>query len=144
MKLEWELSGKPLTEEEIQGFESRHKVSLPDDYREFLLATNGGMPALDVWHTKSGVNVGIHCWYSLNDDHPYDLDHSCVSTDWEKAYPLGYLQIGRDAGGSGIFISTRGADRGAVFYFDREKHLRPKPIKVAASFSEFLAELEPY
>ncbi|OAI55931.1 hypothetical protein AYO49_05050 [Verrucomicrobiaceae bacterium SCGC AG-212-N21] len=84
--------------------------------------------------------------YALNDKHPYHLDRMCNSTDWEKAYSMGILQIGRDSGGSGILIATRGDDRGSIYFFDREKAFRPRggPIKLADSFGQFLAELEAY
>ena len=146
MNFEFELPGKPLTEEEIVAFEGRHRMSLPEDYRQFLLSSNGGMPSIEVCHLRSGYSVALCQFYSLNDEFPYDLDRSCVSTDWNDAYPLGYLEIGRDPGGSGLFISTRGDDRGSIYFFDREEAIRPPEgaIKLADSFTQFMAELEPY
>jgi cell wall assembly regulator SMI1 len=37
-------SGPPLTEERLQGAERRLGVTLPDEYRAFLLRHNGGRP----------------------------------------------------------------------------------------------------
>ncbi|OAI55932.1 hypothetical protein AYO49_05055 [Verrucomicrobiaceae bacterium SCGC AG-212-N21] len=84
--------------------------------------------------------------YALNDEPPYHLDRMCKSTNWEEAYSLGYLCIGRDPGGSEIFVSTRGDDRGGIYFLDREKLIRrsDKPIKLSDSFGQFLAELEAY
>ncbi|MEZ0386624.1 MAG: SMI1/KNR4 family protein [Verrucomicrobium sp.] len=146
MNIEYAFAGKALTEEEINAFEERHRVSLPEDYRHFLLSSNGGMPSTAVLHLRSGYRVALCQLYSLNDDFPYDLDRKCKSTDWATAYRRGCLRIGRDPGGSGIFISTRGDDRGSIYFFDREEAIRPPEgaIKLADSFTQFMAELEPY
>jgi hypothetical protein len=141
-----ELTGHQLTEQEVADFENRHALTLPDDYRSFLIKTNGGMPLPLVLIRCPGVNVCVIKFYSLNDDYPYDLDHSCNSTDWETAYEHGYLQIARDPGGSSILISTRGSDGGYVYFLDREETLRPPGglVKVAESFTGLINGLEPF
>lgn len=146
IELTWQFPGKLILMEDIRAFEKRHGVELPEDYQQFLLSTNGGMPSPPVIHSRTGYKVGLCQLYSLNDDYPYDLDRKCSSTDWEEGYSLGYLRIGRDSGGSAIFISTRGDDRGSIHFLDREELIRPsnKPIKLADSFDQFLSELEEY
>jgi len=146
MEFEFERAGKPIAENDIQAFEHRHQVTLPEDYRNFLLFSNGGMPSIELSHERSGYSVAVCQFYSLNDKFPYDLDHVCESSDWEDAYQRGYLRIGRDPGGSGIFISTYGDDRGSIYFFDREELIRPAEgaIKLADSFAQFMSELEPY
>lgn len=140
-----ELSGKPLVEQEIEDFEARHQVSLPADYKAFLLSANGGMfnPQVHI-KTEHGF-ICILQLYSLNDDRPYDLDRMVVSSDWEGGYKKGYLKIGRDPGGSGIFISTKGSDIGNIYFLDREEDLRPPGglVKLAESFKQMILALEP-
>lgn len=140
-----ELSGREVTAPEVDAFEKRHALTLPDDYRKFLLMTNGGMfnPQM---HLQT--ELGFVCpfeFYALNDQHPYDLDRMCKSLDWEEGYALGYLQIGRDPGGSAFFISTRGSDRGCIYFLDREADpmLPSDLLKVASSFRQMLASLRP-
>lgn len=142
---EFELIGRHVSEAEIVAFEKRHNVLLPDDYRNFLLTTNGGMIVPEVYESGSGYDVSVMKLYSLNDDYPYDLDHSCISTDWADAHDNGYLQIGHDSGGSGIILSTKGEDRGFVYYCDREEVMRPQMglIKIADSFSNLLDTMKP-
>src|SRR4051812_44172422 len=43
MKLPLTEIGPPLTAADLEAFEARVRVNLPDDYRAFLLATNGGV-----------------------------------------------------------------------------------------------------
>lgn len=83
--------------------------------------------------------------HSLDDDYPYDLDHVCISMDLENAYSKGYLKIGRDPGGSSIFLSTRGSDYGAIYFFDREELLRESDdlVFLAKSFEDFMSSLLP-
>ena len=141
-----ELAGRQLTAQEVADFEIRHALTLPDDYRSFLMKTNGGMPLPWVLIRCPGIDVCVIQFYSLNDDFPYDLDHSCFCTDWEAAYERGYLKIARDPGGSSILISTRGSDRGYVYFLDREETLRPAGglVKVADSFTGLMNGLEPF
>lgn len=137
--------GKPLTDQDLMEFEARHGVSLPKDYRKFMLACNGGTPARQSCVTTPQYRVGLQQLYALQDDQPYDLDRKCRSTDWEEAYSRGCLRIGRDAGGSGIFLSTRGDDRGCIYFFDREETARPPEgaVKIADSFRQFITSLRP-
>jgi hypothetical protein len=146
MKIQFQHSGKSLTETEIQQFEQRHGLTLPEDYQKFLLQFNGGMPFPQACETASDFRIGVLQLYSLNDDFPYDLDHACLSTDWEEAYDNGYLQVGHDPGGSGILMSTRGSDRGAIYFFEREEAIRSPQgsIRIADSFSQFIGSLAPF
>ncbi|WP_038163749.1 SMI1/KNR4 family protein [Verrucomicrobium sp. BvORR106] len=145
MSIDFQFVGKCITEQDLNEFETRHGVSLPDDYRRFMLACNGGTSVPQVYETVSQLGVGLQQLYSLHDDQPYDLDRKCKSTDWEDAFSRGYLRIGRDAGGSGIFLSTRGDDRGCIFYFDREEAVRAPegPVKIADSFRQLMTSLSP-
>ena len=145
MDIEFQLFGKTIADKDLREFEGRHGVTLPDDYRRFMRACNGGMPVPIAYETHSPYEVGLLQLYSLNDDFPYDLDRTCVSTDWEEGYGLGYLQIGHDQGGSGIFLSTRGEDRGSIYFFEKEETLRfPEgAVKIADSFKQFILSLRP-
>lgn len=95
MEIEFQFFGKTNADKDLREFEGRHGVSLPDDYRRFMLYCNGGTPVPMAYETDSPHGVGLQQLYSLNDDFPYELDRMCVSTDWEEAYGLGYLEIGR-------------------------------------------------
>ena len=43
--IELQEVGPSLTEERVASFEQELGISLPDQYRRFLLQTNGGMPS---------------------------------------------------------------------------------------------------
>jgi hypothetical protein len=136
--------GAPITEADVEAFEERHRIKLPESYREFLLRHNGGTPVPARFRfpdePKSGSIVAT--FFSLNDKAPADLDRVVKSLDWPDAYELGVIRIGRDTGGSGLFLATRGAQAGQVLFVDREATLRKsKPVILADSFDGFLATL---
>ena len=137
--------GPNLTSDDIDAFEKRHNVVLPNDYRTFLQQFNGGMPSKEVLDRPNGPSIVVWLFYSLNDGTNFDLDKACYSLDWEEAHEQGYLCIGRDPGGSGIFISTKGDDRGAILFFDREETLRPASgaVRIADSFDSMMSNLRP-
>jgi hypothetical protein len=135
--------GRALTSEELDAFEGRHNVSLPKDYRNFMLTYNGGMITPLAHFSFSGQDYCLQSLYSLNDNFPYELDRMCVSLNWEMAYDLGHLKFGRDPGGSEFFIATRGPDRGAIHFVDREEALGLGVVRIADSFKELILGLVP-
>lgn len=137
--------GPKLSSDDIESFEKRHDVLLPPDYRSFLEQFNGGMPSAEVLDLPNGESVVVWVLYSLNDRSHFDLDRTCRSLDWEEAHDLGYLRIGRDPGGSAIFIATKGSDAGAIFFLDREETLQPSSgiVRIAGSFDEMMNNLRP-
>ena len=96
-------SGPKIGELELAAFEQRHNLSLPPDYRAFMLEHNGGMPRPEVLNSKHGSTL-IWLLYSLENGDPFDLNIACVSLDWESAYDEGYICIGRDSCGSDILL----------------------------------------
>jgi hypothetical protein len=52
--LTFERAGPPLTAADLDGFEAAANFKLPSDYREFLLHTNGGVPA------KTQLVISMH------------------------------------------------------------------------------------
>jgi hypothetical protein len=53
--------GSKLTDEGLQRFESTFKITLPGDYREFLLQFNGGVPSKPyLVHTRDGMQDNWH------------------------------------------------------------------------------------
>ncbi|WP_408888261.1 SMI1/KNR4 family protein [Myxococcus faecalis] len=44
--------GPPLDEDTVRAFEASHGFQLPGEYRDFLLATNGGRPVRDLFSVE--------------------------------------------------------------------------------------------
>ncbi len=69
--------GIPLSEDDLQQFESRHKLQFPDDYRAYMLTSNGGMPWMVYFQSPNGKNHNLTQFHSIGCDHSYDLDNQC-------------------------------------------------------------------
>lgn len=108
-----------------------------------MLVYNGGMLCPQAHFSFLDHDYGLMQIYSLKDNHPYDLDRMCVSLNWEMAYSLGHLKFGRDPGGSEFFIATRGPDRGAIHFVDREEALGLGVVRIADSFRQLIEGLVP-
>ena len=137
--------GIPLSQDDIQQFESRHKLQLPDDYRAYMLQHNGGMPWMVYFQSASGDEYALTQLHSIGCDHPYDLDNQCRCHDWPAAYKEGTIVIGRDCAGSEFLMATRGKEAGSIYFLNREPTLRPKGrvARIASSFSEMMDNLKP-
>ena len=47
--------GKPLKEDDLKELEVEFDIYLPEEYREFLLKSNGGVPIPDVFKYRHPV-----------------------------------------------------------------------------------------
>lgn len=83
MKLRFEDPGPVLTEAEVCAFEKEIETSLPKDYREFLLKTNGGFPGLRCAYHFDGHELRIRQFLSLTPSQIDDLrgDYSSIRHD---------------------------------------------------------------
>lgn len=149
-------TGPRLTSKDIKRFEKQRGVTLPDDYRAFLLKSNGGYPDVDVaFSFREGGRPSDSVLSQF-----YPLDKGSEDSNLDEVYemfveagrmPPNLVPIGDDAFGNQICLSVAGKDAGAVYFWDHEREPDParKPVVfrnlslIADSFSDFLASLEP-
>src|SRR5215472_5355466 len=85
----------PVSEADVQRYEQRLGVTFPDDYRNFLLTTNGGIPTpryLDVPDENSVVRVNF--LYAITNEHDisdlvYELED--LSSRMSGKLPDGFI-----------------------------------------------------
>ena len=141
---------KRATEKQIAAFEKRLGSLLPDEYRQFLLTSNGGRPNPDCVAVPGmeGIdNVGVGTLFHLQPAKPaadelgYELENS------GKLLPEGHLPI---AGSSDLFsLSLKPATHGCVFWWFHEtdevdddgNYLESAGYLLAGSFDEFLTRI---
>lgn len=140
-----------IQESDVAVYEQKIKQILPNDYRKFLLLTNGGHAYNHfVWSRDSfgkwwknipttflGLN-SENRWSSLG-----ELDVS-----GEHA-PSGYLRIAYDPGGNPLFINLNKNHMpypyGAIYIMDHEELVEEGNLQyVAPSFNSYLLLMEPY
>jgi len=150
--------GPRIAEDAVRRFEQQIGVTLPENYRSFLLDENGGYAPAN--HCVFRLRKGSSVLNSL-----YSLDDPCESSDLasrqlyptypENDLPPNAIKIGYDDGGSSIVLILSGLHRGEVWYLDR---VDPRPegsnprvdwfdrrdvSKIATTFHEFMDSLTP-
>jgi hypothetical protein len=141
-----------LSKDSIKAFEQKHACDLPDDYRRFLLASNGGFPSADCVAFREGgrrTASDVFCFFALGDE------RAGVSLEWHyDAYsdrlPKNTVPIARDSCGNLWLLRVGGENAGSVYFWDHgsydtfdETDLGACP-RVAAGFQEFFDNLGTY
>ena len=140
MSISIRRSSAPITSEQVHEFEEHFNLSLPDEYRAFLLRTNGGIPSSDQvgYEGKSGPKraklLGL---YGLGREGLVDAAfHDLLTANMERphAMPITHLFIGRceTAINYGQLVLACGEeDAGKVFYRPDTDDDRPTLYPVA-------------
>jgi hypothetical protein len=133
--------------EAITAVEARLGVTLPADYKAFLLKTNGLRPEPDLcFAVPERGEVMLGCLYGLKPERTScDLEHEQgVITHWTPL-PAGYVTIGEDPGGNAILLATSGENAGRVLFWDRVGFWVGEDggntFRVANSFAAFVESL---
>jgi SMI1-KNR4 cell-wall len=137
--------------EAIAQFEARWSLMLPFEYKQFLLKSNGGWPAPNVfmvpgWHGQGSV---LDTFYGIHEGRKTDqLDSNCKT--YKDRVPGDLIPIADDAGGNTICLGWKGAREGKVYFWDHEDELDENGdfvqdyrnvYPVANSLQEFLDNL---
>ncbi len=145
----------PLDEAALSAAEQALGVQLPDEYRGFMLAHNGGRPEPDgfdiSWRPEqasaaaAGRRALLSWFFSIYEQREENL-LVANQVDFRGRLPAGTLAIGRDPGGNLLLLRTAGPRRGELLYWLREGEVEEgqAPTEdnvgfVADSFDDFLA-----
>lgn len=115
---------------------------LPEDYRSYLLAQDGG--ALEGYN-----NHGIEIILGIGDvPEWWSLWH--ILSQEAEFLPAGSIPVGSDAGGSLFLLDVTGSNRGSVWYqsseLEEDDEGRTTPVvleRLADSWDGFLASIAP-
>lgn len=136
----------PLTSGQLVAVEQRLGIHLPEAYRDFLLAHNGGRPKPNVFQTQDGTGSSID-WFLGIHNGPYDnFEGYFINYKVTRlALPGNLVPIGHDPGGNLICLSVQGEDTGAVYFWDHERETSPPTYAnvhlIADSFEGLLDSL---
>lgn len=114
-----------LHEEDILQLESQLGLSLPSDYRTFLLHHNGGHPEPNAFRSKTilpGGEYDILAWFFCLQDGDMN-DIRTVHNIFQGRIPPNLLPIAEDPFGNLICLSSSGRDEGKILFWDHEQEI---------------------
>ena len=128
------------SEHELSNFESQIGFHLPEDYRAFLMKTNGGVPRKRFFqHLNFGVSL-IDFYCGIFPGNHKDIQRStdrlrCMVDDgtFDEV-----IYIATDPGGVAICIGVAHSNLGNIYLFDHDSNEEGIILlKIANSFTEF-------
>jgi hypothetical protein len=123
-------STRPVSESELARVEASLGVSIPDGYRTFLQATDGGRPVEDTFSPKVGVTNFLGARGILKQ-----------RARLRGRIPENLLPIADAEGGNLICISVAEGDVGAIYFWDHELEGEKAAERLEASFDDFVSKL---
>jgi hypothetical protein len=151
-------SQPPAPGDRLARFEAEIGARLPDDYRSFLIACNGGSLGGSLWYKTAPpgrhADVGVHHVGGFREESHFSLEsaRACYQSPEEVRIPLDLVWIMDDPFGNAICLGVSGPHRGRVYFWDHEEELDPDEwdgsveqagniVRVADSFASFVARL---
>lgn len=147
------------THQDLESFERKIGFRFPDDYRAFILDSNGGTldSAMIFKCSNQGkmIEEGIETFYGFGAPSWADIQRAYQTYHINQRRMPDYLvSIGRDAGGNQIAILLNNLAFGYVVFWDHDNEVdfddpeeAKNPLRnctlAAKSFSEFVAMLQP-
>lgn len=135
---------------QIAEFEAMLKQKLPDDFREFLLQSNGGRAAENSHPAPDPVDeIDVSSFFGILDQQDYG-DLRYMRDLMIDRVPDNMLPIADSEGGNMVLLSLRPDTYGQVFYWDHERESNEgepptfsNMVKVNRSFKKFVEDLHP-
>ena len=136
-----------IKEEEILKFENEIGFALPNDYKEFLICFNGGVPEVKYSTFKLNElqeNIGLQVLYGL------DLEENLDLREWYEEYEDDLLDDSLIIGhglGFGFIILVNSPEVSGVYFWDNTFELEnsyedENVYKISDTFKEFIEEIK--
>ena len=124
-------------------FEKSLGITLPDDYKQFLLQNNGGYPSEELVFTLDDSQSVLSHFYTLGlpTDDILSLEECLKQFVVTRRIESNYLPIADDAFGNQLCLRLSGREHGQVYFWDHEAN-EGKMTKIADSFTSFCQSLK--
>jgi cell wall assembly regulator SMI1 len=133
-----------LDRSRLRAFEAQIGATLPEDYRAFLIAYNGGAVSRTHFHiSEAEGDSTLASFYGLHDG-PTWARLDAAFADYRGRIPAWLLPIAADEGGNAICLGLTGEDRGRIYFWDHECEGAAPDIavtRIAPSFRVFCDHL---
>ena len=111
---------------DIINFQEAFEITLPEDYKSFLLESNGGFPSFNRFVFYETFEQGsCEILFSL-DDNSTSYKHLTLEANFRDlakimSMPDEIFPIGQDGGGNYVCICLKGPHYGRIYFWDHEK-----------------------
>lgn len=127
----------------LNEFENEFNLRFPEDYRNFLLIHNGGIPErTHFWIEKGKDGSSVQRFYGIHEGQKHlSLDTYLHN---RRYFPHTMIPIGDDGTGNYICIGVAEYNFGIIYFVDHEYHSYEQPDsliginEVARTFTDFL------
>lgn len=140
MEIELTKSGPVLDPENVADFETQHRLTLPIEYRNFLLKTNGGRPKPSVFQIPGQGDDRVRYFFGLGMPDAY-MDLAVWIDRTSDRLPPEMLAIASDAFGNLVVLQLAGSEAGRVLFWDHEAEDDEALTQLALTFVDFLSQL---
>lgn len=134
----------PVSSAQLDAIEKELGIFLPESYRSFLLAHNGGQPVPNTFQFVDGKTIEVIGWFfSIQNE---DDGLVSIAKAYQNYLHRELLPIAADPFGNLICIGVKGSHAGQIYFWLHESELpRNTPLPnaecrlVAPSFDEFIS-----
>ncbi len=147
MNLKIEGAARTLKPSDIDYIEKELQISLPDNYKAFLLMHNGGIPSPDAFPIqgmKDNPVGGIQVMFGI-DQHIESSNLGWNYRTFQGRLPTNLFPIACTGSGDLICLVLWGDDAGAVVFWDSCAETEPPTYqnvyRVADNFNAFIASI---
>lgn len=139
-----------LTENVVIDFEHFFEISLPKEYRNFLLENNGGEPVPGFeffWIKKGKDGSSVHQYFGLHNG-PIHLQLNTYMDQSIFGFPRSLLPVADDGMGNFICVGIQENNYGKVYFLDHDlfpfqsNENAPGITQLSSSFSSFINALK--
>ncbi|MBC2196402.1 SMI1/KNR4 family protein [Listeria booriae] len=136
-----------LSMQEITRLEKDLYLNFPEDYKQFLMNKNGGVPEenyLSMVIPSNGEEIVLGALLGINEIDNFDLEN------WHKEYGDELMESSLIIGteyGSGLFVLICEGDQEGLYFWDNGQELEGSSdeenvYRLATSFSAFISGLK--
>ncbi|MGE7902931.1 SMI1/KNR4 family protein [Peribacillus sp. NPDC094092] len=148
MEYKFEYTYKKISVNELENFEKKFNLVLPEDFSRFLLSNNGGKAVNRRFQTEDRtITSSIILFFPLSNEIEENLESTFIKYNESRIVPKDFLPIGLDPANSLICLSLDREQKGKVYfcdmdYFEEDNELRKEFIKpISGNFKEFMDNL---
>lgn len=142
MKVKITNKGNKITEKELKLFEKENNITFPEDFRQFLLKYNGGLPKPSYYVCGEGLGINTRVEQKVSLVQITEFFSYQGGNLGDEAEPENIFLFGCDLAGDYFGICLSGEDIGKIYFWSHEDTSDSDLYLIANNFDEFFNGLQ--